>query len=202
MTYRRAAPLLLAALVAACQNLDVANPNAPTLAASLDNPANVELTAGSSVKYLWAQMQNDDPRQGVTLFPRNGTRPGLADEITFGTNANQFNDVAGRPRVTFDNAFAGSWTTRMPMANYYTAVSGCADVIRAINLDGMRLGTCFARISRRLAHSAREVDLQIRGGRWATSTSASSTTRASSSTTTCDSRIRTSTAPITRVPTR
>ena len=140
MTYRRAAPLLLAALVAACQNLDVANPNAPTLAASLDNPANVELTAGSSVKYLWAQMQNDDPRQGVTLFPGTGL-PGLADEITFGTNANQFNDVAGRPRVTFDNAFAGSWTTRMPMANYYTAVSGCADVIRAINLDGMRLGT-------------------------------------------------------------
>ena len=140
MTWRRAALLVLAAVVAGCQKLDVTNPNAPTLEASLDNPANVELTAASSVKYLWAQMQNDDPRQGVTSFPGTGLA-GLADEVSFGTNANQFNDVAGRPRIPFDNAFAGSWTTRMPMANYYTAISGCADVIRAINLDGMKLGT-------------------------------------------------------------
>jgi hypothetical protein len=132
--------LALAVLVGACQKLDVTNPNAPTLEVSLNNPQNVELTAASSFKYFWAQIQNDDPRQGVTGFPGTGLL-GLADELVFGTNTQQFNDVAGRPRLPFDNAFAGSWTTRMPMANYYTAISGCADVIRAISLDSIKIGT-------------------------------------------------------------
>ena len=132
-----------ALLVVSCQSLDVTNPNAPTLDATLNNPTNVELTAASSFKYLWAQLQNDDPRQGVTLFP-GVPLSGLADEVVYGTNNSQFNDVAGRPRLPFDNAFAGSWTTRMPMANYYTAVNGCADVIRAIQISGIKIGTISA----------------------------------------------------------
>ncbi|HYC50893.1 MAG TPA: hypothetical protein VEB19_07295 [Gemmatimonadaceae bacterium] len=132
-----------ALLLAGCLNLEVDNPNAPTLEASLSTPANVELTAGSSFKYLWAQIQNDDPRQGVSLFPGVGLS-GLADELTYADNQGQFQQIAGRPRMPFDNAFAGAWFTRMPMANYYTAINGCADVIRAIHIDGMKLGPISA----------------------------------------------------------
>ncbi len=132
--------LAIAAGLASCQKLDVTNPNAPTLDATLDNPQNVELTASSSFKYLWAQLQNDDPRQGVTMFP-GVPLSGLADEAVYGTTTAQFNDVAGRPRLPFDNSFAGSWTTRMPMANYYTAINGCADVIRAVQIGDIKIGT-------------------------------------------------------------
>lgn len=134
-----AALLMGCGFLASCQNLEVTNPNAPTLIGTLTVPANVELTAGSSFKYLWAQMQNDDPRQGVTLYPGAGLA-GLADELTIGANTAQFSQVAGRPRIPLDNIFAGAWFTRMPMANYYTAITGCADVIRAIKLGGMKLG--------------------------------------------------------------
>src|SRR4029078_13296005 len=77
-----------ALLVVSCQSLDVTNPNAPTLDATLNNPTNVELTVASSFKYLWAHLQNDDPRQGVTLFP-GVPLSGLADEVVYGTNNSQ-----------------------------------------------------------------------------------------------------------------
>ena len=143
MIPRTLANAAAALLLAGCMGLEVDNPNAPTLEASLSTPANVELTAGSSFKYLWAQIQNDDPRQGVTLFPGVGLS-GLADEVTYADNPGQFQQIAGRPRQPFDNAFAGAWFTRMPMANYYTAINGCADVIRATHLNGMKLGQVTA----------------------------------------------------------
>jgi len=126
-----------------CQNLDMVNPNAPTLDETLTDATNLETTAGSSFKYLWAMMQNDDPRQGTNLYPGIAIG-GLADEITSPANTNQFNDVAGRPRGVYDNTQAGAWVTREPMANYYTAINGCADVIRSINFKGIKMGLVSA----------------------------------------------------------
>ncbi len=48
--------------------------------------------------------------------------------------------VGGRPALTYDNTQAGNWLTREQMANYFTAISGCADVIRAVNLNGIKIG--------------------------------------------------------------
>jgi hypothetical protein len=135
--------LVAGGFLAGCQDLNVENPNAPTLIGTLDVPANIELTVASSFKYLWGQMQDEDLRQGTTRAPGVGLL-GLADEITSPSNTNQFSEVAGRPRPVYDNSYAGAWFTRMTMANYYTAINGCADVIRAVNLAGMKLGTVSA----------------------------------------------------------
>ena len=166
-----------------CQNLDISNPNAPTLDQTLSDPINLETTAGSSFKYLWAMMQNDDPRQGTNLYPGIAIG-GLADEITSPANTNQFNDVAGRPRGVYDNTQAGAWVTREPMANYYTAVNGCADVIRSINFKGVKLGLVSAAFPQG-RHTQRAKWFCNSSRASARSTSASSTTRRCSCTTRC-----------------
>jgi hypothetical protein len=135
--------VLLAGGLGACQTVDIGNPNGPTLEVTLSVPANVETTAGSSFKYLWAAMQNDDPRQGTTLYPGVGLS-GLAEEIVAASNQNQFTQVAGRPRAVYDNTSATAWFNRMTMQNLYGAINGCADVIRAVNLHGMKLGVVTA----------------------------------------------------------
>jgi hypothetical protein len=84
-------------------------------------------------------MQSDDPRQGTTFFPGTSLG-GAADMVTAPNNSNEFQDGGGRPAQAYDNTFAGNWLTREPMANYFTAISGCADVIRAINFGGVTLG--------------------------------------------------------------
>ena len=150
MTYREAANVMTTRtisrtlvtaclMVCGCQNLEVTNPNAVTLATTLSVPQNLQTTAGSSFKYLWAMMQSDDPRQGVTFYP-GVSLGGAGDMITAANNVDEFQDGGGRPALTYDNTQAGNWLTREQMANYFTAISGCADVIRAVNLNGIKIG--------------------------------------------------------------
>lgn len=138
-----AALLATSALLVGCQNLEVTNPNAVTLATTLSIPQNVQTTAGSSFKYLWAMMQSDDPRQGVTFYP-GVSEGGAGDMITAPSNLNEFQDGGLRPAQTYDNSQAGNWLTREQMANYYTAISGCADAIRAVTFGGVKLGSVSA----------------------------------------------------------
>ena len=137
------ATVLTIGLVVACQHLDVTDPNGVTLATTLSVPQNLQTTAASSFKYMWAMMQSDDPRQGVTFYP-GVSLGGAADMITAPNNLDEFQDGGLRPAQTFDNTQAGNWLTREQMANYFTAISGCADVIRAINFNGIKIGPVTA----------------------------------------------------------
>lgn len=131
--------VLAGGALAACQSLDVGNPNTPALDESVRTPTNVETTVQSAFKYWHGQTIDDDARQGVSGWSTHALA-GNADELTTMQAQFTFDALAQEPKQAVDHSDAGFWWNRLPWANYYTAIAMCNNVIVALDA-GMKLGT-------------------------------------------------------------
>lgn len=130
--------VLAVGALAACQDLDVVNPNTPALDESVSTPTNLETTVQSAFKYWHGQTMDDDARQGVSGWTTHALA-GNADEITTMNGQFFFDAVAQEPKQAVDHSDAGFWWNRTPWANFHTAIAMCNRVIEALDA-GMKLG--------------------------------------------------------------
>ncbi len=111
--------------VAACAELDVANPNNPDIARALASPTDVEKIAKSSVNSWFLTSTNWQPYMMLQV---------TADAATanFGNFGMRFNNL--EPRIAYNNNSAGgdAQSTVRPWDDNYGALGAANDALRAI----------------------------------------------------------------------
>lgn len=123
---RLAIVIAIGTFPAACQELDITNPNQPDRDRALTDPTSVEALLSSSWRLVWNRSHN-----GVTVaLPI----PTMANEMTatYPNNANL--ELSGEPRRTFDNSSESDSHTvaRLTWTDFNSMLASANDVLRAI----------------------------------------------------------------------
>ena len=128
------ATVLLAAGLTGCQDLEIANPNAPDRERALNSAGDVETLVVSSWEDMWSRLYNS----GSAI----NTMPLIADELS-GTYANSAAlELSSEPRPPLNNnPIADAHDTgRFQWEDWYKAISSTSDGIAAIH-RGLRIRT-------------------------------------------------------------
>ncbi len=124
--------------LAACQSLEVTNPNTPGVEVVYGSGENVEAALLGSWRAFW----------GVAQGARtNGTYPVkqlavLANEIT--TADLDTYVISQEPRVAIDNRDQGGWTNRKPWYDLYESMAQARESYQAITKRGLKVGAVTA----------------------------------------------------------
>src|SRR5262245_3199875 len=126
-TFLEKSILLAAGLgVAACQDLDVVNTNAPDRDRALSQPTDVETLIASTWRDLWTRWQNNDVT--YNLFPV------VSDAFTATYANNAALELSSEPRVAFNNnpLSDAHGVARASWEGFLKAVSSANDGLAAI----------------------------------------------------------------------
>ncbi len=142
LTKRLSSSLGLAALVvtAACNSLDVTNPNDPDRVRALRNPAAIEAIAGGTM-VTWYNTWYDMETAGVLSTTAQAYS---ASWNNFNMNFYSSIDADGSRRSRAwqnDLASAGRTNVEASFTGYYSVISSANDVLAAIRGVGLNLGT-------------------------------------------------------------
>lgn len=129
----RRAALLSALSLAACQDLNVTNPNEPDRLRATQTPGDVEALIGSTFTQWWPWAHDDQP-----MFMLSG----LADEFSSGFVDYAMADIGTEPRPAWNNSslYARRAQTSDPWFGLYAALSSANDGLAALQ-RGLQIGT-------------------------------------------------------------
>jgi hypothetical protein len=115
-----------AMLLAGCQDLDVANPNAPDRGRSTSRPGDVQTLIASSFTTFWPNVQGNWP--GITLSA-------IADEATSGFADFGILELSSEPRAAFNNStiYSRRFVAEDPWYSLYGVISNLNDALAAID---------------------------------------------------------------------
>lgn len=119
-----AGPVLLAALLGACANLDVSNPNEPEITDVLSTPEEVSVAAAGSVNGWWLAATHYYPNLMLQV---------AADALTSNTClGTRFNNL--EPRIAYNNGTASGdqLVALRPWELHYKALDGATDALAAL----------------------------------------------------------------------
>ena len=154
--FRILAVLALLAVVPACMEMDLENPNAPNAEEALANPSDVEALLATGFYRIW----NGTQKTGMPFMISVAANEQSSSWGNFGMQ-----DVGTVPRTAWDNAptygYRGSITA--PWSNIYQSLSNMADGMFAIDVAGVEFisssgenntprARAYARLSQGLGH--------------------------------------------------
>ena len=124
--------LAVAALLAACQELDVTNPNDPDRVRATSSPAALEALAAGTFVTWWEWVHDDSPVWAMST---------MADEFTSAFFDFGILVASSEPRVPYNNSptYEDAAVNRDPWSGLYATLSATNDVLQAIDQRGVRI---------------------------------------------------------------
>lgn len=132
--YRAASMLAIVAVLAACQDLQIENPNAPDRERALTEPGDVMVLVQSSWdSWWWRHHRSCWP--GYSLWSRSG------EQTTTVGNCGAWPWGGGEPRARYNNSTTGNETgvSQTPWYGHYTDISSANEGIISV-INGMEFG--------------------------------------------------------------
>jgi YD repeat-containing protein len=130
-------------LAAACNNLDVTNPDNPDIARALSSPSDVKALAQSTVQSWYMTSVAGGPGDGTNGEPNPQIFGCVTSDVctmNYGNFGARFNNL--EPRIAYANLSTGGDRTvaEIPWDNNYGTIGAANDVLRALK-GGMSLGS-------------------------------------------------------------
>ncbi len=129
--------VVAAVLAAACNNLDVTNPNEPDIARVLASPSDVQSLAQSTVRSWYMTTVSAGPDDGGDVAPYIfGCVTSDVCTMNYGNFGARFNNL--EPRIPYENSSSGGdrAVTETPWDYNYGTIGAANDVLRAIKVHG------------------------------------------------------------------